>query len=117
LVTASRKPLQRRSSEALPTSWLTQSALFTPAAAIFSPPPKPASYSVCPTWSSTPSCLYASLPELMEMTGMPAATAALMELPRALESGMETTRPSGFLATSASIRRLMATMSKVCGEL
>ena len=49
------KPSQRRSSATLPTSWLTQIALVTPASFICLPPPRPASYSVWPTCTATPS--------------------------------------------------------------
>jgi hypothetical protein len=51
----------------------------------------------------------------METTGMPAETADLIDLLSAAASGIETIRPSGFLATWASISWLMATMSKVGG--
>ena len=112
---ASVKPWQRRSSAALPTSWLTQSAFVTPASAMRSPPPKPASYSVWPTWVSTPSSSATSQPEFIEMTGMPASIAAVMEGPSASASGMETTSPSGSEATAASISCAIATMSKVPG--
>src|SRR5579884_397212 len=77
---ASVKPLQRCSSAALPTSWLTHSACLTPAAAIFWPPPSPAWYSVCPTCTSTPRLLATSAPELIEITGIPAETAERIEV-------------------------------------
>ena len=74
------KPRQRSSSATLPTSWLTQSAFVTPASPIRCPAPTPASYSVWPTWVSTPSSAATSLPEFIEITGMPASTAALDRL-------------------------------------
>ena len=111
------KPSQRTSSATLPTSWLTQIALVTPASSICSPPPRPASYSVWPTWTATPSSSATSLPEFIEITGMPAATAFLIESPSASASGIETTRPSGCEATAASISCAICTMSKVSGRL
>jgi hypothetical protein len=92
-------------------------ALVTPASFIFSPASCPATSSVCPMCASTPRDLKVSLPELIEITGMPAATAALIDGPSASASGMLTIRPSGFEATAASIRWLMATMSNVGGAL
>ena len=72
----SMKPLQRRSSPTLPSSWLMQSALLPPSLRIVSPATRPASYSLCPTCRSAPSERQTSKPELMVMTGMPASTAA-----------------------------------------
>ena len=46
---------------------------------------------------------------------MPEATAFLIESPSAAASGTETTRPSGLLATAASISWDISTMSKVAG--
>jgi hypothetical protein len=62
-----------------------------------------------------PSSWKTSEPEFAEMTGMPAATALSIAPFSAWASGIETTRPSGSFATSASISCDMATMSKVCG--
>ena len=56
------KPRQRSSSAALPTSWLTQIAFVTPASPIRCPAPRPASYSVWPTWVSRPNSAATSLP-------------------------------------------------------
>ena len=109
------KPSQRTSRATLPTSWLMQAALVTPRLCIFTPPPMPASYSVWPTWSMTPRPLATSLPEFIEITGIPAATAALIDLPSASASGIETTSPSGLLATAASTSWAIVTMSKVSG--
>src|SRR6266508_2701309 len=109
------KPWQRRSSATFPTSWLMQMAFFTPSSANRWPAMSPASNSVCPTCTSTPSFANTSLPEFIEITGIPAATAALIEGPSASASGMLTTRPSGSEATAASISWLMATMSNVSG--
>src|SRR5215210_6130451 len=67
------------------------------------PAPRPASYSVWPTWVNSPNSAATSLPEFIEMTGIPASTAALIESPSASASGIETTRPSGCEATAASI--------------
>ena len=111
----SMKPSQRRSSATLPTSWLTQIALVTPASFIILPPPRPASYSVWPTCTATPSSSRTSEPEFMEMTGMPDATAFLMASPSASASGTDTTRPSGCEATAASMICAICTMSKVSG--
>ena len=97
------KPWQRRSRATLPTSWLTQIALVTPSAAIRLPPPRPASYSVWPTWTAMPSSSRTSEPEFIETTGMPEATALRIESPSASASGTETTRPSGCEATAASM--------------
>ena len=49
------------------------------------------------------------------MTGMPAATAFLTGSERAAASGIETTSPSGFEATTASIICAILAMSKVSG--
>ena len=65
--------------------------------------------------TSTPSFSNTSLPELIEITGIPALTAFLIDGPSASASGMLTIRPSGFEATAASISWAMATMSKVPG--
>ena len=46
---------------------------------------------------------------------MPAATAFLIDAPRAEASGIETIRPAGFWLTAASMSWLIATMSKVSG--
>src|SRR6266545_2860457 len=92
-----------------------QMAFFTPSSANRWPAMSPASNSVCPTCTSTPSFANTSLPEFIEITGIPAATAALIEGPSASASGMLTTRPSGSEATAASISWLMATMSNVSG--
>src|SRR6185369_14173469 len=51
----------------------------------------------------------------METTGMPAATALRIEGPSAAGSGIETTRPFGREATTASIRLLISTMSNRLG--
>ena len=72
----SMKPLQRRSSATLPSSWFRQSALVPPSLRIASPATRPASYSPCPTCRSAPSDCPTSKPELIVMTGMPASTAA-----------------------------------------
>ena len=52
----------------------------------------------------------------MTITGMPAATAFFTESPSAEASGIETTSPSGFDATAASIICAILAMSKVSGE-
>ena len=49
------------------------------------------------------------------MTGIPAATAFWMLGPSAFASGIETTRPCGFLATAASISCAILVMSNVSG--
>src|SRR6218665_2622750 len=111
----SAKPLQRRSRATLPTSWLTQMPFLPPMDLSFSPADLPASYSDWPTWSTAPSFLENSSPELIGTTGIPALTSRSMAGPRADASGSETTRPSGFWLTAASISRLIATMSKLSG--
>ena len=68
-----------------------------------------------PMWNRAPSSLLTSSPLSIEMTGIPAATAARIESPNASASGIETTRPSGLVAMAASISCAMATMSKVAG--
>ena len=60
--------------------------------------------------------LVTSEPELIEITGMPAATAFFIDAPSAAASGIETTRPSGLEATAASISCAISTMSKVSGD-
>src|SRR3954467_8033878 len=64
----------------------------------------------------TPSPDATSLPELMDTTGMPAATARRIAGPSAPLSGIDTTSPSGLVATAASISCDMATMSNVPGD-
>src|SRR6266511_318280 len=113
----SLKPLHRRSSPTLPTSWFTQIAWVTPASFIRSPASCPATSSFCPMCARTPRSENTSLPELIEITGIPASTAFLIDGPSASASGMLTIRPSGFEATAPSIRWLLATMSKVGGAL
>src|SRR6266508_259151 len=113
----SLNPLHRRSRATLPTSWFTQMALVTPASFIRCPASCPATSSVWPMCARTPRSANTSLPELIEITGIPASTAFLIDGPRASASGMLTISPSGFDATAPSIRWLMATMSKVGGAL
>ena len=111
----SAKPLQRSSSAVLPTSWFTQIAVVTPSAAILWPAMRPAANSVWPTWTSTPRFAKSSEPEFIEITGMPAATAASIDGPSASASGIVTTMPSGCEATAASMIWLISTMSNVPG--
>src|SRR5207244_4153488 len=106
-------PLQRASSPALPTSWLMHRAFVTPAAFISSPAFRPAIASSWPTCVSTPRLANTSEPEFAEMTGIPAATAALICDPNAVASGIETTSPCGFLATAASMSWPIFTMSQL----
>jgi hypothetical protein len=75
----------------------------------------PATYSSCPTCIKQPSFFDTSEPEFIEMTGMPALTAAWIGFPRASASGIDTTRPSGFDATAASISCAIATISNFSG--
>jgi hypothetical protein len=103
--------LHRSVSAWLPTSWLKHTPFFTPASLNRWPAPRPASNSVWPTWTSTPSFLKTSEPEFIETTGMPAATAFWMAGPSASAFGIETTRPVGFLATAASMSETMPGMS------
>ena len=58
-----------------------------------------------------PRSLKTSEPEFIDTTGIPAATAFLIEGLSASGFGIETTRPDGFLATAASMRADMAGMS------
>lgn len=97
------KPWQRCSRPMLPASWITHSALVTPAAAICCPAPCPAMPSSCPTWASAPNSVERSCPELMVITGMSAATAASMELRSASGFAMETTIPSTCSLIAASM--------------
>src|SRR5580704_14713839 len=64
-----------------------------------------------------PKLLDTSDPEFIEITGILAATAALIDLPSASASGIETTSPSGLEATAASINCDIATMSNFSGAL
>ncbi len=111
------RPSQRVSSAALPTSSFTQIAFFTPIAPRRRPPARPATASSEPTWVRMPNCWNTSPPEFIETTGMPASTAFLICGPSALGSGIDTTSPSGLLATAASISSPIRTMSNVSGEL
>ena len=79
------------------------------------PAARPDSYSGCPTWAATPSPAKTSDPEFKDTTGMPAATADLIESPRASASGIEMARPSGWLATAESISWPIWIMSNVSG--
>ena len=90
-------------------------ALVTPASAIRCPAMSPASNSVWPTCTSTPRSANTSEPEFIEITGMPAATAASIEGPSASASGSDTTSPSGSEATAASMIDAISTMSNVPG--
>ena len=103
---ARARPAQRSSSPVLPICWLTQSAFRTPAAASRCPAWKPARSSSWPTCASTPSRLNSALPELIETTGMPALTARRIA-GASPGSGIETTSPSGLLATAWSISALI----------
>ena len=49
------------------------------------------------------------------MIGMPASVAAASEACNAGKSGTETTRPSGPVATAASMSEAISVMSKVAG--
>jgi hypothetical protein len=90
----------------LPTCWFTHNARRTPARARRRPAASPARSSGWPTWASTPSDRNASLPELIEITGIPAFTACRIagESPG---SGNETTSPSGAEATASSTSSIM----------
>ena len=103
---ARAKPRQRSASPALPTSWLTHSPRRTPARASRRPAPSPARYSGCPTWASAPSARERSLPELIETTGMPARIARRIG-PATPALGIDTTSPSGRVATASAIRASM----------
>ena len=92
------KPLQRASRPALPTSWLMQSAFVTPAAFISSPAfCRPAISVLADVGQDAELLVRRPSPEFAEITGMPAATAFWIDGPRAVASGIETTRPAGFL--------------------
>ena len=67
------------------------------------PAPRPAAYSGWPTCRRMPSARKDSLPELIEMTGIPALTAFLIAGASPCGSGSETTIPAGCVATAASI--------------
>ena len=58
-------------------------------------------------WVSAPSLRETSVPELIEITGMPACTAAVIAGPSTRGSGIETTSPSGLRATASSINARM----------
>ena len=63
----------------------------------------PAVYSSSPTCSSVPTRANALLPELIEITGIPARSAAWIDGASAAGFGSETTRPVGFDAVAARI--------------
>jgi hypothetical protein len=109
------KPWKRCSRAVLPCSWLTQRPFMTPALPSAVPPARPAISSVWPTWVRMPNFWNTSAPELIDTTGMPAETAAVIDFWSALASGIDTIRPSGLRATWVSISWLIATMSNFVG--
>ena len=72
-------------------------------------------YSGWPTWASTPSFWYWSLPELIVTTGMPAFTAARMDGASASTSGSETTIPSGLSTVASSMYRRIRSIENESG--
>ena len=94
---------QRCSSATLPASWITQITFFTPDALSWLPIAVPATDSSDPKWLSAPNSLEREPPELMVMTGMPADTARWMDAFNASGLAIDTTRPSTFSLTAASI--------------
>ena len=84
---------------------------------LFSPPPRPASYSGCPTCITAPKLFETPAPEFIDMTGIPAATAALIGPPKMSGAGIDTTIPSGFCAIAASIKDAISFKSPVGGFL
>ena len=63
-----------------------------------------------------PSCFETRNPELIEITGIPAATAARIEGPNIATSGIDTINPSGFDATASSIKCDISARSKLIGR-
>jgi hypothetical protein len=112
---ASSSPAQRWSRPVLPTCWLMQIARLTPARASRTPAARPARNSSWPTWASTPNERNCSLPELIDTTGMPALTARRIAGLRP-GSGIETTSPSGLVATASSISSLIRSSAYSSGE-
>ena len=108
-------PAQRALTPLLSDSWLRHSARRTPAAASRRPASSPARLSIWPTCASTPSSLKTSLPELIETTGMPAFTARRMA-GASPSDGIETTSPSGLVATAWSISALIRSTLKTSGD-
>ena len=99
---AAAKPWQRCSRAKLPASWMTHSAWRTWRALMRRPAVYPASYSSSPTCNSVPSLRNALLPELIDMTGIPARSAARIAGASALGFGSDTTRPAGLVAVALS---------------
>ncbi len=87
----------------MPASWITQIAFFTPACLSWLPTALPATDSSWPMWLSAPNALESDAPELMVMTGMPAAMAFWIDALSAPGLAIDTTRPSTFWLTAASI--------------
>ena len=106
-----KKPLQRRVSAWLPTSWLKHAAFLTPASLNRFPAPRPAWNSVCPTWARMPRLLEHVRARVHRHDGDAGGDGLLDRGLSASAFGIETTRPDGFLATAASMRADMAGMS------
>ena len=87
----------------MPASWITQIAFVRPASFSCSPAALPATVSLWPMWVIAPNSAELSIPELMVMTGMPAATAALTLDSSPSGLAIETTMPSTSSATAESI--------------
>ena len=87
----------------LPASWMTQSAFLTPAAFILLAGALAGDGLVLADVASAPNSLDLAAPELIVMTGMPAATAFSIDALSASGLAIETTMPSTFWLTAASI--------------
>src|SRR5579859_4359878 len=96
-------PAHRCSSPMLPASWTMQMTFFDPADFSWVPTALPATVSSEPTCVRAPNDFDCAAPELMVMTGMPACTACWIEDFNASGLAIETTSPSTFSLTAASI--------------
>ena len=108
-------PSQRASMPTLSVSWLRQSALRTPASASRRPASRPARLLDLPDVGEHAEPRKTSLPELIETTGMPAATARRIA-GASPSDGIETTRPSGLVATAWSISSLIRSHAEDVGR-
>ena len=109
-------PAQRSTRAVFCSSWMTHSALCTPAAIIWRAASCPAASSSCPTNVSAPTFWYTLTPTFITMTGIPAEVACLTGPDSTAASGIVTTSPFGCRAAAWLMSEASACGSVVEGE-
>ena len=110
-------PLQRSVSAVFCASWMTHSALCTPAPAISRAASAPAAVSSWPTNVRPPTPWYTSTPTFITITGMPAETACLIGADSTAASGIVTTSPFGCCPAALVMSEACSCGFVVLGEL